>query len=183
MNTRLGIATLTVFVIALGQAQVGYGEIFRFQDEILPPPPEPVTPGVSPSDIAPPPIPATPRAPSARSRYLPAYPRASYPRPWSVGKVSAKAAPRIVYRQHPLHRDPALACQPKHDVVVQVEDPIRCCLVDVPLCLPVCCDQATMQAGKGFLGRGVVCYDWACGVRVKIVFRHHGDVLVHYYGI
>jgi hypothetical protein len=157
------LLTLPLFAALVLAANPTKSEIFRRQDEVLPPP---VVPDV--------PVPS-PIAPSLSDRVI---------RQWSTpAKIAPVKRPHVTYRNHPLHRKHHLACLPTHQVLLHVKDPVRCCTVEVPLCLPACCDASCMANRTGLMGRGVVCYDWDCGVRVKIVFRHKGDVLVHYYGI
>jgi hypothetical protein len=68
-------------------------------------------------------------------------------------------------------------------VVLQVVDPCCCCYVEVPVCLPACCEAVpTVCSRHGLFGRRIVDYSWCCGYRIKIVFRRCGDLTVHCYG-
>jgi hypothetical protein len=90
--------------------------------------------------------------------------------------------PCIDYRHHRGCKcfDP---CKTK-EVILQVKDPCTCCIVEVPVCIPCCCEGAPeMCCYKGFLKRDVVEYSWCCGFYLKVVFNRHGDVTVHYYGV
>ncbi len=66
--------------------------------------------------------------------------------------------------------------------VLVVKDPRDCCCqVEVPVCLPGCCtDLECVAAHCRILGRATVRYDFACGVRVTILFRARGDIVVTY---
>lgn len=88
----------------------------------------------------------------------------------------------ISYKRHLL--GPKIkSCLPPVEMVLQVQDPCTCCLVEVPVCIPACCtDVPTMDCHRGLLGRHVVSYNWCCGYHVKVVFDRHGCVTVHYYG-
>ncbi len=89
--------------------------------------------------------------------------------------------PCIVYR----HCGPKLCCtcDPPKEVVLQVEDPCTGCMVDVPICMPACCEGAPEVChGTGLFCRDVVTYDWCCGFSVKVVFRKRGDLLVTTWG-
>jgi hypothetical protein len=105
---------------------------------------------------------------------LAAYPAAAYP-------VSL-ATPCITYRgQRAL--DVCCGCEPPIKTVLLVKDPVTCCCVEVPICLPACCtDAPEVCAREGLLGRGVVTHDWCCGFSVKVTFRNRGDVVVTYSG-
>lgn len=81
-------------------------------------------------------------------------------------------------------------CQPCCDnrppvkTVLHVVNPLTCCTVDVPVCLPACCEgEPTVCSRCGIiLCRSVVTYDWCCGYRVIVRFRACGDVVVAYRG-
>ena len=74
-------------------------------------------------------------------------------------------------------------CEPpvQMELAVQVPCGCTCTTVNIPVCLPGCCNTApSMICHWGPLGRGVVRYDYCCGVIVKIIFRPCGDIVVHY---
>ncbi|MBI2825826.1 MAG: hypothetical protein HYX69_14160 [Planctomycetia bacterium] len=74
-------------------------------------------------------------------------------------------------------------CKPPVETVLKVVNPHTCCAVDVPVCLPACCDGCPTVASRcGILCRGVVTYDWCCGYRVVVRFDRCGDVTVVYRG-
>jgi hypothetical protein len=87
-------------------------------------------------------------------------------------------APCITYR----HCGPKLCCgpcQPPKPIVLTVKDPCTCCEVKVPVCLPACCEgEPTVCAGKGFLCRDIVEYEWCCGFYVRVAFKKCGDLVV-----
>jgi hypothetical protein len=64
------------------------------------------------------------------------------------------------------------------------KNPADCCLYEIPLCVPACCEgEPTVTSGCGLLGRGVVEYCWPCGFSATVKFRHVlGDVKVDYDG-
>jgi hypothetical protein len=103
-----------------------------------------------------------------------AYTPAAYP-------VSV-ATPCITYRgQRALNV--CCGCEPPIKTVLLVKDPVTCCCVEVPICLPACCtDVPEVCAREGLLGRGIVTHDWCCGFSVKVMFRARGDVVVTYSG-
>ena len=99
--------------------------------------------------------------------------------------VKGACAPSIRYVQRRPCRKTCCECTAPFQTVLQVQDPRACtpCPVMVPVCLPGCCVGAPQVTTMvGLLGRGNVCYRWCCGYRVKIVFDHHGGVIVNYYG-
>jgi hypothetical protein len=71
------------------------------------------------------------------------------------------------------------SCKPPKQIVLKVKDPCTCCEVDVPVCLPACCEgEPTVCTGKGFLCRDVVEYEWCCGFYVRVAFKKCGDLIV-----
>ena len=90
--------------------------------------------------------------------------------------------PCIIYRHH----GPKLCCGCEISVptILTVNNPCTCCPVDIPVCLPACCtDAPQVCSGQGLLGRTVVTYDWCCGFRVTVRFRHNGDIVVVTHGV
>jgi hypothetical protein len=72
-------------------------------------------------------------------------------------------------------------CAGTAQMVLAVKDPCCCCTVEVPICVPVCCQDAPCVDSRcGLFGRGIVEYSWNCGYRVQIVFTKHGGVRVTY---
>ena len=79
----------------------------------------------------------------------------------------------------------APACNPcqKMNIILQVKDPCTCCIVEVPVCIPVCCTgNPSVCCHRGFLGRQIVTYSWCCGVSVDIIFKRNGCYIVRYCG-
>lgn len=115
----------------------------------------------SSSDVVPGAIPGEP--------YAVSYPAICCPQP----KLTYRNALRLL--DH--HRCPC-GCVEKVNVIVVV--PSACCPVEVPLCVPACCDLTpTMKRDRGFLGRCVYRFCWPSGYEVKVVERKHkGDYLV-----
>lgn len=76
------------------------------------------------------------------------------------------------------------SCSPMVKQVLLVNDPCDCCSVaKVPVCLPACCTKACISTKCGLFGRrGVVTYEYDCGVCVTFTFRKCGDVVVTYRG-
>ena len=65
--------------------------------------------------------------------------------------------------------------------VLQVRNPRTCCMMEIPVCLPGCCtDQPCVSGHCGALGRGVMRFRYCCGVRITVVFRACGDIIVTY---
>ena len=92
-------------------------------------------------------------------------------------------APCIRYVDRTCKRVCCGDCKPPVETVLKVVNPITCCPVDVPVCLPACCDGCpTVNSRCGLLCRGVVTYDWCCGYRVVVRFDRCGDVTVVYRG-
>jgi hypothetical protein len=95
---------------------------------------------------------------------------------------SAACEACIQYRHHGRPLD-CCGCGPSIQTVLCVKDPATCCTVLVPVCLPRCCtDVPCVSSRVGLFRRGIVDHDWNCGLRVRVVFSRHGDVVVHYFG-
>ena len=90
----------------------------------------------------------------------------------------------VSYVAHRPCRKVCCCCTPAKETVLKVKDPCCCCrVVEVPICLPGCCEGCPCVHSRcGLLGRGVVTYTWCCGYKVRIIFRRCGDVVVHTYG-
>ena len=98
-------------------------------------------------------------------------------------------APCITYKHHhglfhhKKHRHGGCCPEPTYETVLHVTSPETCCTVDVPVCLPACCDGCPVEHSRCTLfGCGEVCYDYCCGVSVKVRFKKCGDVCVTYCG-
>ena len=90
--------------------------------------------------------------------------------------------PCIIYRHAFFGRCCCDCCQ-TYQTVLQVKDPCNCCVVAVPVCLPVCCTGEPAVCAKcGLFGRSVIRYDYCCGVSIVIVINGCGDIAVAYRG-
>ena len=119
-----------------------------------------------PQPTAPAPVPA-PEAPMAASPSL------------SSGICCPQ--PCIEYR----HCGRAVSCcQPPVQTALMVKDPCSCCEIPIPVCLPACCldARASVDCRHGLFARGIVTYDYACGVSVTVRFKLSGEILVTYRG-
>jgi hypothetical protein len=84
----------------------------------------------------------------------------------------------VAYRHHHPRTEP---CGARHEAVLLVKDPCACCLVQVPVCLPCCCQgEPEVCSHKGVLCRDVTEFTWCSGYRVRVVIDRHGCVVVHY---
>jgi hypothetical protein len=91
--------------------------------------------------------------------------------------------PCIEYRHH---GRPICCCDcnapPEIKTVLQVKNPATCCVVPIPICLPGCCTgEPCVSSRCGILGRGIVRYDYCCGVKIIVTFRACGDIVVSYW--
>ncbi len=79
--------------------------------------------------------------------------------------------PPIVYHTG-LRARRMLRCQDQVQLVMVAKNPADCCLYEIPLCVPACCEgQPVVREGRGIFGRGVVEYCWPCGFTAKVKFR------------
>ena len=109
--------------------------------------------------------------------------RAWRPIPAAVLRQACCPKPCIRYIDRTCHKPCCGDCKPPIKTVLKVVNPATCCPVEVPVCLPACCDGCPVVDGhSGLLCRGVVTYDWCCGYRVVVRFDRCGDVTVVYRG-
>jgi hypothetical protein len=102
--------------------------------------------------------------------------------PATVGPAIAGSTPCITYRNRGCV-DVCCGCEAPIEAVLLVKDPVTCCCVEVPVCLPPCCSDEPKVCGReGLFGRGIVDYEWCCGFSVKVTFRARGDIVVTYVG-
>ena len=74
-------------------------------------------------------------------------------------------------------------CKPPVKLVLKGVNPCTCCCVEVPVCLPACCEGCpTVSSRCGLFCRGVVRYDWCCGYSVVVRFHRCGAPTVIYRG-
>ncbi len=94
--------------------------------------------------------------------------------------IEVKPTPRIDYDTH--HDARKMLRSGQIRIVVLTQDPAEGCYYQIPLIVPACCvGEPSVSGGRGLLGRGIVAYEWPCGFKAKIKFRHIlGDVKVDY---
>ena len=106
--------------------------------------------------------------------YAPANPRVRPPGAPGAPAVTPAAVhptPPIAYHAGPRARR-MLNCNPQVKLTMVAKNPIDCCLYEIPLCVPACCEgQPAMSEGRGLFGRGIVEYCWACGFNATVKFR------------
>ncbi len=98
--------------------------------------------------------------------------------------VAACRAECVVYKYH-RHGSKCKfdRCDMK-EVVVMIKDPCSKCCLEVPVCVPCCCNQiCTTNVDCGIFGREITEYCWDCGFRMEIIATKHGEFIVHYYGV
>ena len=73
--------------------------------------------------------------------------------------------------------------EPTYQTVLTPTSPETCQTVQVPVCLPACCQGCPCESSRcTLLGCGQVRYDYCCGCSVIIRFQKCGDILVIYEG-
>ena len=94
--------------------------------------------------------------------------------------------PCIKYHHKHAHRhkhDCGCCPEPTYETVLTPTSPETGCTVNVPVCLPACCQGCPCETSRCTLfGCGQVKYDYACGCSVIVRFQKHGDILVTYVG-
>ena len=131
--------------------------------------PQPAPPAAQPT-LAPPITPALPPA-AAKEESIPAP---------AVAEAVVHPAPPIVYHTGPRARR-MLRCQEQVQLVMVAKNPADCCLYEIPLCVPACCEgEPLVRERRGIFGGGVVEYCWPCGFTATVKFRLRGDVKVDY---
>ncbi len=74
-------------------------------------------------------------------------------------------------------------CEPPVKTTLKVVNPCTCCTVEIPVCLPACCEGCPQISSRpGLLCQSVVHYDWCCGFSVTVRFDRCGDAVVIYRG-
>jgi hypothetical protein len=95
-----------------------------------------------------------------------------------VGCTTCCPQPCLIYRHRGHHRA-CCGCAPPVETILTAINPCTCCPVEIPVCVPACCNCApAMSCHSGLLCAGVVDFDWSCGYRVTVRFKHNGDVVV-----
>jgi hypothetical protein len=83
------------------------------------------------------------------------------------------------------HKHCAKGCcgEPTYQTVLTPTSPETCQTVQVPVCLPACCQGCPCETSRcTLLGCGQVRYDYCCGCSVIVRFQKCGDILVIYEG-
>lgn len=81
--------------------------------------------------------------------------------------------PCITYK-HRGHHSVCCGCAPSYETVLCATNPRTCCPVNIPVCVPGCCTGAPTMTCH----HNTVRYEWCCGYRVTVRFKHNGDVKV-----
>ena len=103
------------------------------------------------------------------------------PCPEPVSPQPCCPKPCITYH----HKGPKLCCgcDPPIETVLTLKSPCTGCEIEVPICMPACCKgEPTMCWTTGVFCRDVAIYEWCCGFRVRVTFKHCGDLLVTTWG-
>jgi hypothetical protein len=68
---------------------------------------------------------------------------------------------------------------PTYKVVLEVCHPKTCCKIDVPVCIPCCCQGAPcVRFEHTLLGPGKTVFTWSCGHQVTVRYTCCGGVRV-----
>lgn len=98
--------------------------------------------------------------------------------PAAVGTAVCCPQPCLIYRHRGHHRA-GCGCAPPVEMVLSAMNPCTCCPVAIPVCVPACCQCApSVSCHSGLFCAGVVDFDWSCGYRITVRFRHNGEVVV-----
>jgi len=94
--------------------------------------------------------------------------------------------PKIIYRHHRCcKKRHCCSCESSCQVILPVADP-DCCqrIHSIPVPAPPCCQGVPSgKSRRGLFCRGLAVFKWPCGYKVKVVFSHKGDVVVHTFGV
>ena len=116
-------------------------------------------------------------------------PQKTYLVPQKSYAVPVKAVhhePQIIYRHHACcKRRGGCSCQSSYQALLPVSDPKSPTrVVQVPVPVPACCNNVPWEKSRcGLFVRGVTDFRWHCGYKVRIVWLHRGDIVVHTFGI
>lgn len=152
-NRRLFLAAAAVLALSLTASTASAR---RLQDP--PPPPQ------SPSDVAPP------------AAAVPVYASGC------CDACKPCCDPCITYR---CRRNRCFKCcsYETTSATLRVKDCCRCCYVDVPVCIPCCCEgKPCVSTRCGLFGRTITEYSWDCGYRIEVTLTKRGDVIVTSFG-
>ncbi|MBL8825797.1 MAG: hypothetical protein JNM18_02345 [Planctomycetaceae bacterium] len=99
-----------------------------------------------------------------------------------VAQCSSGKAVKIAYRHW--GRKPLRECAPVAPAMLCVTNPCTGCDLQVPVCLPLCCDcEPKVHARKALFSESLVSFEWAKGVKVVVRFERSGKVIVTYHGV
>ena len=99
----------------------------------------------------------------------------------TVAAIAAIAVVSLVATAGTSFANDCCVCPPAPiQTTLCVAPPCSCCSQNVTVCVPGCCTEApTVCWQRGFLGRQIGTYTWACcGHSVKVVVTRRGDVRV-----
>ena len=155
---------LCLFVV-LGLAAAQSAQAARLQPSVIVGKPEVVAPPAAAPQPSAPPVVITVPAPTASASCCP---------------EKCCPTPCITYRSKGERRS-CLDDKPSVSVTVAVKNPQTGCCVNVPICLPCCClDEPCIDSRCGMFHRGIVTYNYKCGLDIVFVFDRCGDLLVTY---
>jgi hypothetical protein len=125
------------------------------------------------SVVVPPQLAAPAEAQPAPPMPAPTVTNGAEPMPGPVATTAAAVHPTPPISYHAgLRARRMLNCNPEVKLVMVAKNPIDCCLYEIPLCVPACCEgQPAMSEGRGIFGRGIVEYCWPCGFKATVKFR------------
>ena len=179
--TRTNIGRLALLV-ACGALVAWAGQAVAQDESSVMVAPTPAPAEATEAPAMPAPATTTP-APAAESAPTTAPAPAATTEPVPAAEPADLLTPCIDYRTHHSAKK-LLRCNPQVKVVMVAQNPADCCLYEVPLCIPCCCEgEPCVTSECGILGRGIVTYTWpCCGFEAKVVIKDCGDVTVHYRG-
>jgi hypothetical protein len=75
------------------------------------------------------------------------------------------------------------AAAPTQQVVLEVCHPRTGCKLQVPVCVPLCCQGAPcVRFQHTLLGPGMTVFSWPCGYQVAVRYTHGGGYKVSAHG-
>ena len=68
---------------------------------------------------------------------------------------------------------------PPHTVVLVVCHPCTGCNIEIPVCVPACCEGPPSTCfRRTLIGHGKTIFQWSCGYQVVVRYTHHGGYRV-----
>ena len=96
--------------------------------------------------------------------------------------VLVPSGPKVPVSYRHIGRPIASKCSPVSTRVLYICDPCTGCKIEVPVCLPCCCDDCPkVSSRRAVFSVGLVTYEWCCGVKVVVRLQRCGEVLVTYH--